>query len=63
MMEVQEIMFVKIVATYTLRDLPPGRKRMISHTSAHHVAPKFRFKKVPKGSESGKVEVKKSWFG
>eukprot|EP00537_Pseudo-nitzschia_pungens_P002027 CAMPEP_0172356230 /NCGR_PEP_ID=MMETSP1060-20121228/615_1 /TAXON_ID=37318 /ORGANISM="Pseudo-nitzschia pungens, Strain cf. cingulata" /LENGTH=114 /DNA_ID=CAMNT_0013076239 /DNA_START=55 /DNA_END=399 /DNA_ORIENTATION=+ len=25
-------------------------------------APKFRFKKVPKGSESGKVEVKKSWF-
>ncbi|MGK3761845.1 MAG: rubredoxin, partial [Bacillariaceae sp.] len=27
-------------------------------------APKFRFKKVPKGSESGrKVEVKKSWFG
>lgn len=26
-------------------------------------APKFRFKKVPKGSTSGKVEVKKSWFG
>merc|ERR1712157_80446 len=26
-------------------------------------APKFRFKKVPKGSSSGKVEVKKSWFG
>ena len=26
-------------------------------------APKFRFKKVPKGSESGKVEVKKNWFG
>ena len=26
-------------------------------------APKFRFKKVPKGSETGKVEVKKSWFG
>lgn len=26
-------------------------------------APKFRFKKVPKGSASGKVEVKKSWFG
>jgi len=25
-------------------------------------APKFRFKKVPKGSASGKVEVKKSWF-
>ena len=25
-------------------------------------APKFRFKKVPKGSQSGKVEVKKSWF-
>lgn len=26
-------------------------------------APKFRFKKVPKGSEDGKkVEVKKSWF-
>jgi rubredoxin len=26
-------------------------------------APKFRFKKVPKGSEKGtKVEVKKSWF-
>mmetsp|Transcript_8432 Transcript_8432/g.11086 ORF Transcript_8432/g.11086 Transcript_8432/m.11086 type:complete len:116 (-) Transcript_8432:326-673(-) len=25
-------------------------------------APKFRFKKVPKGSESGKVAVKKSWF-
>lgn len=25
-------------------------------------APKFRFKKVPKGSSSGKVEVKKSWF-
>mmetsp|Transcript_28896 Transcript_28896/g.69746 ORF Transcript_28896/g.69746 Transcript_28896/m.69746 type:complete len:108 (+) Transcript_28896:88-411(+) len=25
-------------------------------------APKFRFKKVPKGSEAGKVEVKKSWF-
>mmetsp|Transcript_92654 Transcript_92654/g.257705 ORF Transcript_92654/g.257705 Transcript_92654/m.257705 type:complete len:122 (-) Transcript_92654:115-480(-) len=25
-------------------------------------APKRRFKKVPKGSESGKVEVKKSWF-
>lgn len=26
-------------------------------------APKRRFKKVPKGSASGKVEVKKSWFG
>eukprot|EP00557_Chaetoceros_sp_GSL56_P001842 CAMPEP_0176489928 /NCGR_PEP_ID=MMETSP0200_2-20121128/7579_1 /TAXON_ID=947934 /ORGANISM="Chaetoceros sp., Strain GSL56" /LENGTH=107 /DNA_ID=CAMNT_0017887161 /DNA_START=139 /DNA_END=462 /DNA_ORIENTATION=+ len=26
-------------------------------------APKFRFKKVPKGSASGKVEVKKNWFG
>jgi len=26
-------------------------------------APKFRFKKVPKGSEKGKVQVKKSWFG
>ena len=26
-------------------------------------APKFRFNKVPKGSASGKVEVKKSWFG
>ena len=26
-------------------------------------APKFRFKKVPKGSQSGKVEVKKNWFG
>ncbi|KAL9188352.1 hypothetical protein ACHAXT_006730 [Thalassiosira profunda] len=26
-------------------------------------APKFRFKKVPKGSADGKVEVKKSWFG
>jgi hypothetical protein len=26
-------------------------------------APKFRFKKVPKGSSDGKVEVKKSWFG
>merc|ERR1712079_2116 len=26
-------------------------------------APKFRFKKVPKGSAKGKVEVKKSWFG
>lgn len=25
-------------------------------------APKFRFNKVPKGSASGKVEVKKSWF-
>jgi rubredoxin len=25
-------------------------------------APKFRFKKVPKGSANGKVEVKKSWF-
>lgn len=25
-------------------------------------APKYRFKKVPKGSESGKVKVKKSWF-
>ncbi|KAL7494256.1 hypothetical protein ACHAWT_002967 [Skeletonema menzelii] len=26
-------------------------------------APKFRFKKIPKGSASGnKVEVKKSWF-
>jgi len=25
-------------------------------------AAKFRFKKVPKGSASGKVEVKKSWF-
>jgi rubredoxin len=25
-------------------------------------APKFRFKKVPKGSVDGKVEVKKSWF-
>uniref|UniRef100_A0A6T5XMQ8 Rubredoxin-like domain-containing protein n=1 Tax=Thalassionema nitzschioides TaxID=33649 RepID=A0A6T5XMQ8_9STRA len=25
-------------------------------------APKFRFKKVPKGSASGKVDVKKSWF-
>ena len=25
-------------------------------------APKFRFKKVPKGSADGKVEVKKSWF-
>lgn len=25
-------------------------------------APKFRFEKVPKGSASGKVEVKKSWF-
>mmetsp|Transcript_22473 Transcript_22473/g.47324 ORF Transcript_22473/g.47324 Transcript_22473/m.47324 type:complete len:112 (+) Transcript_22473:153-488(+) len=25
-------------------------------------APKFRFKKVPKGSAGGKVEVKKSWF-
>eukprot|EP00542_Grammatophora_oceanica_P017356 CAMPEP_0194026792 /NCGR_PEP_ID=MMETSP0009_2-20130614/1060_1 /TAXON_ID=210454 /ORGANISM="Grammatophora oceanica, Strain CCMP 410" /LENGTH=111 /DNA_ID=CAMNT_0038665647 /DNA_START=153 /DNA_END=488 /DNA_ORIENTATION=- len=25
-------------------------------------APKFRFKKVPKGSASGNVEVKKSWF-
>ena len=25
-------------------------------------APKFRFKKVPKGSASGAVEVKKSWF-
>lgn len=25
-------------------------------------APKFRFKKVPKGSATGKVEVKKSWF-
>mmetsp|Transcript_4225 Transcript_4225/g.6188 ORF Transcript_4225/g.6188 Transcript_4225/m.6188 type:complete len:113 (+) Transcript_4225:163-501(+) len=25
-------------------------------------APKFRFKKVPKGSSNGKVEVKKSWF-
>ena len=25
-------------------------------------APKYRFKKVPKGSASGKVEVKKSWF-
>jgi len=26
-------------------------------------SPKFRFKKVPKGSATGKVEVKKSWFG
>lgn len=26
-------------------------------------APKRRFKKVPKGSATGKVEVKKSWFG
>mmetsp|Transcript_1753 Transcript_1753/g.2516 ORF Transcript_1753/g.2516 Transcript_1753/m.2516 type:complete len:117 (+) Transcript_1753:105-455(+) len=26
-------------------------------------APKFRFKKVPKGSASGEVKVKKSWFG
>lgn len=26
-------------------------------------APKFRFNKVPKNSASGKVEVKKSWFG
>ena len=26
-------------------------------------APKFRFKKIPKGSADGKVEVKKSWFG
>ena len=26
-------------------------------------APKRRFKKVPKGSASGKVEVRKSWFG
>eukprot|EP00538_Stauroneis_constricta_P000033 CAMPEP_0119560064 /NCGR_PEP_ID=MMETSP1352-20130426/13909_1 /TAXON_ID=265584 /ORGANISM="Stauroneis constricta, Strain CCMP1120" /LENGTH=96 /DNA_ID=CAMNT_0007607945 /DNA_START=95 /DNA_END=385 /DNA_ORIENTATION=+ len=26
-------------------------------------APKRRFKKVPKGSASGKVEVKKNWFG
>jgi rubredoxin len=26
-------------------------------------APKFRFNKVAKGSASGKVEVKKSWFG
>lgn len=26
-------------------------------------APKFRFKKIPKGSSDGKVEVKKSWFG
>ena len=25
-------------------------------------APQFRFKKVPKGSADGKVEVKKSWF-
>jgi rubredoxin len=25
-------------------------------------APKFRFKKIPKGSATGKVEVKKSWF-
>jgi len=25
-------------------------------------APKFRFNKVAKGSASGKVEVKKSWF-
>jgi rubredoxin len=25
-------------------------------------APKRRFKKIPKGSSSGKVEVKKSWF-
>merc|ERR1711865_1337560 len=25
-------------------------------------APKFRFKKVKKGSESGEVKVKKSWF-
>ncbi|KAL3798271.1 hypothetical protein HJC23_000185 [Cyclotella cryptica] len=25
-------------------------------------APKFRFKKVAKGSADGKVEVKKSWF-
>ena len=25
-------------------------------------APKRRFKKVPKGSASGKVDVKKSWF-
>ena len=25
-------------------------------------APKFRFKKIPKGSASGQVEVKKSWF-
>lgn len=25
-------------------------------------APKRRFSKVPKGSASGKVEVKKSWF-
>ena len=25
-------------------------------------APKFRFKKIPKGSANGKVEVKKSWF-
>ena len=26
-------------------------------------APKFRFKKVPKGSAKGKVEVKKNWWG
>ena len=26
-------------------------------------SPKFRFKKVPKGTSSGKVEVKKGWFG
>jgi hypothetical protein len=25
-------------------------------------APKFRFDKVPKGSATGKVDVKKSWF-
>eukprot|EP00578_Thalassiosira_sp_NH16_P023236 CAMPEP_0181093016 /NCGR_PEP_ID=MMETSP1071-20121207/9223_1 /TAXON_ID=35127 /ORGANISM="Thalassiosira sp., Strain NH16" /LENGTH=111 /DNA_ID=CAMNT_0023175227 /DNA_START=283 /DNA_END=618 /DNA_ORIENTATION=- len=25
-------------------------------------SPKFRFKKIPKGSADGKVEVKKSWF-
>jgi len=25
-------------------------------------SPKFRFKKVPKGSESGKVTIKKGWF-
>jgi rubredoxin len=25
-------------------------------------APKFRFNKVPKGSASGEVAVKKSWF-
>merc|ERR1712127_489122 len=47
---------------YVFTKGPAAWAKLSSYACPPRGAPKFRFNKVAKGSEKGKVKVKKSWF-